>query len=154
MPTHNQTFKPIQKTMAAVITPSLRAALERLKHAGAINGLALSWRRDLLLNLMPFEAFRVEKVLDVLDTGRDHFKGSEREVDTLWFGLDEVFLLSVQFKECQLLVLHTRADEVDFIRAAAMTLLEDSQLLIASILKPGDSEVSGAVTEKLKNPED
>ena len=40
--------------MAAQITPSLRSSLERLKNGGAVNGILLGWRRQVLLNLLPF----------------------------------------------------------------------------------------------------
>ena len=38
--------------MAAKITPSLRASIERLKHAGAVNGICLGWRRQVLVIML------------------------------------------------------------------------------------------------------
>ena len=49
--------------MATAITPSLRASLERLKHAGTVNGICLSWRRQVLVSLMPYEDFRLEQLV-------------------------------------------------------------------------------------------
>jgi hypothetical protein len=60
--------------MATAITPSLRASLEKLKHAGAVNGLCLSWRRQVLVSLMPFEEFRVEQLVQTLNDAREHFQ--------------------------------------------------------------------------------
>jgi hypothetical protein len=37
-------------------------------------------------------------------------------------------------------LLHTRAEEADFLRRAAQTFLEDSQLLINDLLNPGAVE--------------
>ena len=75
--------------MAAPITPSLRSALERLKNGGAVNGILLGWRRQLLLNLLPFEEFRAEKLLQSVHDARDHFtSGGDRSVQTFWFGYD------------------------------------------------------------------
>ncbi|WP_156345116.1 hypothetical protein [Verrucomicrobium spinosum] len=77
--------------MANPITPSLRASLERLKHAGSVNGLCLSWRRQILVSLMPYEDFRVEQLVQVLNDGRDHFQsGGTRLVDSLWLGFPDV----------------------------------------------------------------
>ena len=81
--------------MAAKITPSLRASIERLKHAGAVNGLCLGWRRQVLVNLLPFGEFRAERVLHMLIDAREHFTGGGRAVETLWFGYEGVHLLAM-----------------------------------------------------------
>lgn len=135
--------------MPATISPSLRSAIERLKHAGSLSGICLGWRRQLLLNLTPYQDFRIERLLDVLHDAREHFRSSEREVDTFWFGFDGVFLLAVAHQECALVLLHTRAHEVDFLKKAGLTLLDDCQLLISSLLNPGEDATSGADTTHL-----
>jgi hypothetical protein len=123
--------------MAANITPSLRSALERLKHAGAVNGLLLGWRRQILLNLMPYEEFRAERLLQTVHDGRDHFSsGGDRNAETFWFGYDVCHALVCFRGDCTLVILHTRAEEGDFLKRAAETFLEDSQLLLDSLLNP------------------
>ncbi len=140
--------------MPASISPSLRSAIERLKHAGSLSGICLGWRRQLLLNLTPYQEFRIERLLDVLLDARDHFRSSDREVDTFWFGFDGVFLLSVAHEDCVLVLLHTRAHEVDFLKKAALTLLDDCQLLISSLLNPGEDVPAGADTTRMNNDDE
>jgi hypothetical protein len=139
--------------MPASITPSLRSAVERLKHAGSISGVALGWRRQLLLNLTPYENFRVERLLDVQQDAREHFRSSDREVDTFWHGFDGVFLLCITHGDCSLAILHTRAHEVDFLKSAGLTLLDDCQLLISALFNRATDEDSGAATEQINNDE-
>ncbi|TDU66579.1 hypothetical protein EI77_03674 [Prosthecobacter fusiformis] len=136
--------------MAAKITPSLRAALERLKHGGAVNGALLGWRRQVLINLLPYEEFRTERLLHTLHDARDHFaSGDERHVQTFWFGYDTCHVLVCFRQECTLVLIHTRAEEGDFLKRAAETFLEDSQLLLDSLLHPSPDD--GGETQPL-NP--
>ena len=74
--------------MATKIVPSLRAALERLKHAGAVNGLCLSWRRQVLVSLLPFEEFRAERLVHAMQEAREHFGKGGHDVETFWFGFE------------------------------------------------------------------
>lgn len=135
--------------MAAIITPSLRAALERLKHGGAVNGLLLGWRRQVLLNLLPYEEFHAERLLQTLHDARDHFgSGDDRNVQTFWFGYDVCHVLVSYRNDCTLVVLHTRAEEADFLKRAAETFLEDSQLLLDSLLH--SASPTGSDTQPLK----
>ncbi len=127
--------------MAAQITPSLRSAIERLKNGGAINGIMLGWRRQLLLNLLPYEDFRAERLLESLHDAHDHFaSGGDRNVHTFWFGYETCHALVIFRGECVITLLHTRAEEADFLRRAAQTFLEDSQLLIDDLLNPAPEE--------------
>lgn len=126
--------------MAATIIPSLRSSLERLKHAGSINGILLGWRRQVLINLLPFEDFRAERALHaLLDAGGHFSSGGDRAVQTFWFGFEGVFALALFHGETTLLILHTQAAEVDFLRSAAGTFLDDTQLLVQAVLNPQDS---------------
>lgn len=136
--------------MAAIITPSLRSALERLKHAGAVNGIILGWRRQILLNLLPYEEFRADRLLQNIHDARDHFSsGGDRQVGTFWFGYDVCHVLVCFKHDCSLVILHTRADEADFLKRAAETFLEDSQLLLDSILSPAQGD--DQQTQPLRN---
>lgn len=137
--------------MAATITPSLRSALERLKHAGAVNGQLLAWRRQILINLLPFEEFRVERLLQAIYDARAHFNsGGDRNVGTFWFGYEGVFVLALLQGECLLLTLHTQASEVDFLRRAGLTFLDDTQLLVQALLHPApDDDDSREDTQSL-----
>lgn len=137
--------------MAATITPSLRSALERLKHAGSVNGLLLGWRRQILINLLPFEEFRAERLLHALHDARAHFaSGGDRNVKTFWFGYEGVFVLALFQGECLLVTLHTHASEVDFLRRAGLTFLDDTQLLVEALLQPSpDDDASGEETRRL-----
>lgn len=137
--------------MAATITPSLRSALERLKHAGAVNGQLLVWRRQILINLLPFEEFRAERLLQAVHDARAHFaSGGDRNVNTFWFGYEGVFVLALFQGECLLITLHTHASEVDFLRRAGLTFLEDTQLLVEALLQPsGDDDQSREETQPL-----
>ncbi len=123
--------------MANAITPSLRASLERLKHAGAVNGICLSWRRQILVSLMPYEDFRVEQLIQVLNDARDHFQGSGgREISSLWMAYFDVHVLAVFSGECAVIFLHVRPEESDFLTGVAKTFLNDTQLLVAASLSP------------------
>ncbi|MDZ4287212.1 MAG: hypothetical protein U0984_04600 [Prosthecobacter sp.] len=130
--------------MAANIPPSLRSAFERLKNAGAVNGLLLAWRRQVLINLLPFEEFRAERLLQEIHDARDHFaSGGDRDIKTLWFGYDTVHVLVVFWQQTTLVILHTRAEEADFLHRTAQTCLEDAQLLIDSLLNPSGESAAG-----------
>ena len=123
--------------MPANIAPSLRSALERLSNGGAVNGLLLGWRRQVLINALPFEEFRAEKLLRAVHDMRDHFtSGGDRLPTTFWFGFETCHALVIHRGECVLVILHTRAEEGDFLRRAGQTFLEDSQLLIDDLLNP------------------
>jgi hypothetical protein len=123
--------------MAATITPSLRAALERLKHAGSVNGMLLGWRRQILINMLPYEDFRAERALQMILDAAGHFSsGGDRQVKSFWFGYEGVFALALFHAETTLLILHTQAAEVDFLRSAAATFLDDTQLLVHAVLNP------------------
>lgn len=136
--------------MAAIITPSLRAALERLKHGGSVNGILLGWRRQILLNLLPYEEFRAERLLQSVHDARDHFSsGGDRDVQTFWFGYEACHVLVSLRHECTLVILHTRAEESDFLKTASETFLEDCQLLLDSILNP--SVESSTQTQPLQD---
>ncbi|MCB1227866.1 MAG: hypothetical protein KDK99_18760 [Verrucomicrobiales bacterium] len=140
--------------MPASIIPSLRAAFERLKHGGSVSGACLGWRRQLLLNLTPYEDFRAEKLIGAILDARAHFATTERSVETFWFGFDGVFVLGTCYRDCTLVLLHTRAHEVDFLKSASRTMLEDAQLLIQSLLHPGDEVADGGDTQPLVDEDD
>ena len=129
--------------MSANITPSLRSALERLRHGGAVNGILLGWRRQVLINALPFEEFRAEKLLRATHDLRDHFSsGGDRLAHTFWFGFDSCHALVIHRGECTLVILHVRAEEADFLRRAGQTFLDDCQLLIEGLLMPSTVEAS------------
>ena len=126
--------------MPANIAPSLRSALERLRNGGAVNGLLLGWRRQVLINALPFEGFRAEKLLQSVHDLRNHFSsGGDRAAHTYWFGFETCHALVIYRGECALIILHTRAEEGDFLRRTGQTFLEDSQLLIDDLLNPSVS---------------
>lgn len=137
--------------MAATITPSLRSALERLKHAGSVNGILLGWRRQILINLLPFEEFRAERLLQAIHDAQAHFaSGGDRSVRTFWFGYEGVFILALFHDDCLLVTLHTHASEVDFLRRAGLTFLDDTQLLVDALLQPApDDDDSRQETQPL-----
>jgi hypothetical protein len=135
--------------MATKIVPSLRAALERLKHAGAVNGICLAWRRQVLVNLLPFEDFRADGLVHALLEAREHYAGGEHEVNTFWFGYDGVYLLGKFSGDCTLAVLHSRAVDVDFLAKAMNVFLSDTQLLVDAALNSSGSDVSAADTQRL-----
>ncbi len=123
--------------MANAITPSLRAGLERLKHAGTVNGLCLSWRRQVLVSLMPYEDYRVEQLVQVLSDAREHFQvGATRQINSFWMAFMDVHVLSVFSGECGVIFLHVRPEESDFLTTVAETFLNDTQLLVAAALSP------------------
>jgi hypothetical protein len=121
--------------MAEIIPPSLRSSLERLKNAGAVNGLMLGWRRQVIVNLLPYEEFRAQRLLDAVHDARDHFaSGGDRTIQTFWFGYDTVHILVALWRETMVVMLHARAEEADFLRGAVQTFLEDTQLVVESLL--------------------
>ena len=126
--------------MSANIAPSLRSALERIRNGGAVNGLLLGWRRQVQINSLPYEEFRAEKLLRAVHDMRDHFSsGGDRLPHTFWFGFETCHALVIHRGECVLIILHTRAEEGDFLRRVGQTFLEDSQLLIDGLLNPTNS---------------
>jgi hypothetical protein len=134
--------------MASAITPSLRASLERLKHAGAVNGLCLAWRRQILVSLMPYEDFRVEQLVQSLNDARDHFQSSgQRAIESLWMAYLDVHVLCVFDADCALIALHVRPEEADFLTGAAKTFLNDAQLLIAAALGSASDQEGEPNTE-------
>lgn len=140
--------------MANAITPSLRASLERLKHAGAINGLCLAWRRQVLVSLMPYEDFRIEQVIQTLNDARDHFQSNgTRAVDSFWMGFLDVHVLAVFAGDICVIVLHTRQEESDYLTGVVKTFLNDAQLLIAAVLSPSNVEGEGEEENWLPQPQ-
>ncbi|MDB6117381.1 MAG: hypothetical protein JWO08_1162 [Verrucomicrobiaceae bacterium] len=135
--------------MAVKIAPSLRSALERLKHAGSVNGICLAWRRQVLVNLLPYEDFRAENLVHAVHDAHEHFAGGGREVKTFWFGFEGVHVLALRRGECSLVVLHSRAVEADFMARAAEVLLDDCQLLVDAALNPSGSNSETNETQKL-----
>ena len=135
--------------MAVKIAQSLRSALERMKNAGAVNGVCLSWRRQVLVNLLPYEDFRAENLVHAVNEAHDHFATGGHEVKTFWFGFEGVHLLAVKSGECALLVLHSRAVEADFIASAAAVMLDDCQLLMDAALNPSGSNAHTDETQRL-----
>lgn len=141
--------------MAADFPPSLRSALERLKNAGAVNGVLLGWRRQVLINLLPFEGFRAERLLhEALDAHAHFASGGDRDIQTLWFGYDTVHVLVVFSQDLTVAVLHTRAEEADFLCHAVKICLEDAQLLIDSLLNPQPAETGGEGSHAGEMPEE
>lgn len=139
--------------MANAITPSLRASMERLKHAGGINGLCLAWRRQVLVSLMPYEDFRIEQVIQTLNDARDHFQSNgTRDVDSLWMGFLDVHALAVFAGDISVIVLHTRQEESDYLTGVVKTFLNDAQLLIAAALSPSNHEGQGDEENWLPQP--
>ena len=136
--------------MAATPPPSLRSSLERLKNAGAVNGLLLGWRRQVLINALPYEPFRAERLLEMAHDARDHFGSADhRKIQTFWFGYDTVHMLIGFSQDTVVIALHARAEEADFLRRAMQTFLDDTQLPVESLMAPalpeeeqfqGDSE--------------
>jgi hypothetical protein len=138
--------------MATKIVPSLRAAMERLKHAGAVNGLCLAWRRQVLINLLPFEEYRAERLVHALQEAREHFAKGDHVVETFWFGFDGVHVLGCFHGECALAVLHSRAVDGDFLAKAAAVFLADAQLLVDASLNPSGSDLNAPDTQRLDSP--
>lgn len=135
--------------MAIKIVPSLRSSMERLKHAGAVNGLCLSWRRQVLVSLLPFEEFRAEQLAHTLQEAREHFARGGHEVETFWFGFEGVHVLACFRGECSLAVLHSRAVDVDFLARAAAVFLNDTQLLIDATLNQSGADAGAPDTQRL-----
>lgn len=130
--------------MANAITPSLRASLEKLKHAGTVNGLALSWRRQALVSLMPFEDYRVEQLIHILSDAREHFQGAGgRAMNSFWMAFADVHVLSVFSGDLGVVMLHVRPEESDFLTGVARTFLNDAQLLVAAALSPAAEAAPG-----------
>jgi hypothetical protein len=128
--------------MANRIIPSLRSALERLKHAGAVNGICLGWRRQVLVSLLPFENYRAEKLIHAVQDAREHYAQGGHDVQQFWFGYDGVFALVSFSGDASLVLLHSRAVEIDFLAKAASVFLNDCQLLIDAGLQPSEEELA------------
>ncbi len=134
---------------ATSVTPSLRSAMERLKHAGSVNGVLLGWRRSVVVSLLPFEAHRAERLIESLQDARAHFASGEREIETFWFGFDDVFLLAVMRGDLTLVILHSHGHEADFLHHVGEVFLDDAQLLIEGTLMPVDETSPPPVTGEI-----
>lgn len=138
--------------MASAITPSLRSSLERLKHSGAINGLCLGWRRQVLVNLLPYQDFRAERALHMIADARDHYnRNGARDVKCLWFGYEGVHLLAVFEEDCSLVILHSRSSDADFLARVGTTFLADAHTLVTAALNPSGADGDQADTRKLQS---
>lgn len=127
--------------MSTAITPSLRASLERLKHAGSINGICLAWRRQILVSLMPYEDFRVEQLVQTISDAREHFQsGGERQLDSIWMGFADINSITVFAGDLSVIMLHSNIDDTDFLTGVIKTFLADAQLTIAAALTPPNQE--------------
>lgn len=136
--------------MTKAVTPTLRSAMERLKHAGSVNGLFLGWRRSVLVSLLPYEGHRGERLLEALQGAQAHFASGEREVETFWFGFDDVYVLALMKGDLTMVILHSHGHEVDFLHSVGETFLDDAQLLIDSALNPsGKVETPPSVTGEI-----
>jgi len=120
-----------------------------MTNAGAVNGICLAWRRQVLVNLLPFADFRADNLVHAVHEAHDHFTGGGREVKTFWFGYEGVHVLAIRRGECSLIILHSRAVEADFIATAAEVMLEDCLLLIEAALNPSGTNVEADETQKL-----
>ncbi len=136
--------------MATQIAHSLRASMERLKHSGAINGLCLGWRRQVLVNLLPYEDHRAERLIHDLHDARQHFADGGREIRSFWFGYEGVHALAVFSADCTLIMLHSRTADVDFLAQVAVAFLQDSQLLVNAVLNPSDAGIDASETQELR----
>lgn len=135
--------------MATKIVPSLRASMERLKHGGAINGLCLGWRRQVLVNLLPYDDYRADRLVHDLHDARQHFADGGREIASFWFGYEGVHALALFLADCSLLILHSRTADVDFLAQAGMAFLQDSQLLVDAVLNPSDAGLQAQDTQQI-----
>lgn len=139
--------------MATKIVPSLRASMERLKHSGAINGLCLGWRRQVLVNLLPYEDHRADRLMHDLHDARQHFADGGREIRSFWFGYEGVHALAVFMADCTLVMLHSRTADVDFLAQVGLAFLQDSQLLVDAVLNPSGAGINANDTQELQ-PDD
>ncbi|MCP5556535.1 MAG: hypothetical protein H7A55_02170 [Verrucomicrobiaceae bacterium] len=58
--------------MPATITP-LPQCPGAAAHAGAVSGICLGWRRQLLTSLLPFEEFRAERIIQAVEDAATTF---------------------------------------------------------------------------------
>jgi hypothetical protein len=135
--------------MATKIVPSLRASLERLKHGGAVNGLCLGWRRQVLVNLLPYEDHRADRLIHDLHAAHQHFADGGRDVQSFWFGYEGVHALALFSADCTLVILHSRTADVDFLAQVGLAFLQDSQLLVDAVLNPSETAGSETDTQEL-----
>ena len=107
---------------------SIEGPLTALRNAGTVCGVCLARSTEVVVNLFPFSAKRVEEIVTVIDDILLHFQKSGREVDQLCFGYDGGNLVIVTDDDYRLVVMHMHPDEIDFIAKAARAFLVDFQV--------------------------
>jgi hypothetical protein len=133
------------------IAPTLRSSMERLRHAGVVNGLALAWRRQPLVTLLPYADYRSERLIHAVLDAREHFGSGGHAVETFWFGFDDLCVMATFREECSLVVLHSRTDDADALAQVSSAFLADAQLLIQAALDPSGSNIEAGDTQALKD---
>ncbi|MCB1235816.1 MAG: hypothetical protein KDM91_12170 [Verrucomicrobiae bacterium] len=121
---------------------SIQGPLSALRNAGTVCGVCLARETEVLLNLFPFSAARVEEMVTVVDDISLYFAEKGRGVDQMSFGYDGGNLVIVADGDYRLIVMHMLADEIDFIAKAARAFLADFQLgLFAEQMAEGNPRV-------------
>lgn len=108
------------------MTPETFAAtLGALRSAGAVYGLVLARRHEILYHDAPCGEARARELATTLDDIACYFEQERRSPDQLVFGYDGGNLLILLLGEFRMIVFHREAGEVDFVARAGRAFLKD-----------------------------
>lgn len=105
--------------------PAVIEALEQLRHAGAVNGIALGRSSTLLLNWLPYTRDRAQTTLAIIHELTLLLRKHDRDPRLLHFRLENGGIIAAVLGQLRLILLHADPREAPVIGAAASAMLAD-----------------------------
>jgi len=106
----------------------LSSTLSALRKAGSVFGVIFTRENEVQFTDAPFTPQRIEEIVATLDDIAFYFQKQERTIEKMSFGYDGGNLTIVMDGLLRLVVLHSNADEVDFVARAGRAFLKDFQM--------------------------
>lgn len=123
----NPPVQPPEKVPEAV-----SEAMQRLRYAGAINGLMLCRSTTPLVQWFPYPDSRTQATVSIIHELTLLLRNHERRPDSYLFRLREGCILALVNHDLRLILLHSDPRETVTIRAIASTVIDDLEQLLPS----------------------
>ncbi len=123
--THRTTTPDPPAAADAGVPTEVTAAMQLLRHAGAINGCALCRGSQLLVNWLPYTARRAQHVLGALHELVILLRKHDRQPKLFRFELEKGGLVAVLRGDLRLILLHADPREALMIGAAGSAFMLD-----------------------------
>jgi hypothetical protein len=107
---------------------TIQSTLASLRKAGSIFGVLFIQDGETLFSDLAYTRDRVTEFTEILDDIGYYFDQERREPDTLAFSYDGGNLVILMQDGLRLVVLHHKADEVDFIASAGGAFIKDFKI--------------------------